>query len=83
MKKEYLDSFGKGINTPIKTSFLASQDGVSDLLNIDIEGDYLVKRKGWKTFKSMVNQLDELNKKYKRLKQVGDFTIRLPIRGSK
>jgi hypothetical protein len=39
----------------------------------------LIKRKDWKSFKGMVKELKRLNKQYKKLNCIGDFTIRLPL----
>lgn len=50
-------------------------------LNMDISKGTLSARKGWRTFKSMVKELDRLNKHYKKNKISGDFTIRFPIKG--
>ena len=83
MNKIFTGSYGKGISLPILIKFTTSEKGFYGLLNVDFEDGLFKRRRGWKTFKSMVRELDRLNKQYKKMKVVGDFTVRLPIRGSK
>ena len=81
-KKMFIDAWLDGIHLPIIKEFTVSEKEVSNFLNMDFEKGVLVGRKGWKTFKGMVRELDKLNKTYKKNKLTGDFTIRLPIKGS-
>lgn len=74
--------FRGGVNLPITKKFIITKEGTTDLLNIDVSGDVIKSRRGWATFKTMVKELDRLNKDYKKQKIVGNFTIKLPIRGS-
>lgn len=80
--RKYTDDWYGGMNLPIIKKVTVSDKEISGLLNIDFDKGLIKSRKGWKTFKGMIKQLDELNRKYKKLKAVGDFTIRLPIKGN-
>jgi len=53
-------------------------------LNVEIRNDGLIrKRGGYNTFGEMVDVLWKLNKQNKRLGFIGDYTVRLPLKGTK
>ena len=78
--KRFTD-FSRGINFPTLFKATIGKE-MSGLQNADFEDGIIKKRKGFRTFKGMVKILKDLNIKYKKMKLSGDFTIRLPIRGS-
>jgi hypothetical protein len=75
-------SFRTHVTTGIIT--WPDKQSLSSMTNMDMDNSGILRpRKSWETFGGMVYQLWLLNKKYKRLGIVGDFTVRFPLpRGS-
>lgn len=68
----------------IRTSFEIGDGGFSNGLNVEISGDGLIKkRKGYNTFGEMVDVLWKLNKNAKKMGWSSEYTIRLPLKGTK
>lgn len=66
------------------TRFEIANDGFKNGLNVEITDQGTIKkRKGYNTFGEMVHTLWELNKKAKKMGWSSDYTVRLPLRGTK
>jgi hypothetical protein len=53
-----------------------------EITNVDVDKSGVMRpRKMWRTFAGMVWQLWLINKRFKKLGIVGDFTVRLPLPG--
>jgi len=58
--------------------------GVEGALNATItDQGYLTKRKGYSTFGEMVDVLWNINKQNKKMKFTSEYTIILPLKGTK
>lgn len=58
--------------------------GINTARNIDIQSTGTIqKRKGYNTFGEMVDVLWNINKRYKKQGFSGEFTVTLPLKGTK
>ncbi len=68
----------------IKSEFEIGKKGFSKGVNVEITKQGTIKkRKGYNTFGEMVDVLWNLNKKARKNKWSGVFTVTLPLRGTK
>jgi len=58
--------------------------GVNSMVNVEVnKRGEIVKRLGFNTFGEMVDVLWNINKRAKKIGFTGDYTIRLPLKGTK
>ena len=58
--------------------------GINNIINAEItKQGYVSKRKGYNTFGEMVHVLWEINKRAKKMGFKGEYTVSLPLRGTK
>lgn len=71
-------------NEFLKKFTLGSNSKISDAQNVVINtrGE-IESRKGWKTFGEMVDVLWKINKQNRKMGFVGEYTIKLPLKGVK
>lgn len=70
---------------PVGISFIKDFRGeITESNNIVISNDGIIKRiKGYTTFGQMVDELWKINERYKRQGFQGNYTITLPLKGTK
>lgn len=68
----------------VTSRFEIGDSGFTGGLNVEIDHDGTIKRrKGYNTFGEMVHVLWELNKKAKKMGWSSEYTVRLPLKGTK
>jgi len=68
----------------VACEFEIGNDGFRNGLNVDFnERGQITKRKGYATFGEMVHVLWDINKRAKKMGFTGEYTIRLPLKGTK
>lgn len=58
--------------------------GILKAVNVEIlDNGFVKKRRGYNTFGEMVDVLWSINKQNKKMGFTGDYTVRLPLKGTK